>query len=76
MTSETIRPGFAEISSGWMIVDCFAELSDRIDRLARWQKVNGPLNDTEKATIELMIESQIARGIRRGDFAPFILGSR
>lgn len=76
MTSETVRPGFAEISSGWMIVDCFQELSDRIDRLARWQKVNGPLNDTEKATIELMIESQIVRGIRRGDFAPFILGGR
>lgn len=66
-----MRDGFHEIASGWMLVDDFHELTDRIERLAAWTKLNGPLEPDEYATVALMIESQVARGIRRGDFEPF-----
>lgn len=67
-----LRDGFADIVSGWMLVDDFADLTERIERAAEWMKENGPLNEDEDGTIKLMIEAQIARGIRRGDFAPYI----
>jgi hypothetical protein len=67
-----VRDEFREIISGWMLVDDFDELTDRIERSAMWAKANGPLLADEQATARLMIQSQIARGIRRGDFEPFI----
>jgi len=67
-----LRPGFADIVDGWMLVDDFDDLTDRIERAAIWTKENGPLNEDEDATISFMIEAQIARGIRRGDFEPYI----
>lgn len=33
---------------------------------------NGPLLEDEASTVRLMIQSQIAMRIRRGDFEPFI----
>jgi hypothetical protein len=69
-----MRDGFREIVSGWALVDDFDELTDRIERSAAWAKANGPLEPDEEATARMMIESQIARGIRRGDFEPFIPG--
>lgn len=63
-----MRAGFHEISSGWMLIDDFDDLTDRIERLAVWTAANEPLQPDEWATIELMIKSQIARGIERGDF--------
>ena len=63
-----MRAGFHEISSGWMLIDDFDDLTDRIERLAVWTAANEPLQPDESATIELMIKSQIARGIERGDF--------
>lgn len=67
-----MRNEFAEIVSGWMLVDDFDDLTDRIERSARWAEVNGPLLVDEQATVRLMIQSQIACGIRRGDFEPCI----
>lgn len=69
-----MRDGFRDIVSGWTLVDDFGELTDRIERAAEWAKANGPLEPDEEATATLMIESQIARGIRRGDFEPYIPG--
>jgi hypothetical protein len=67
-----MRDGFHEIVSGWMIIDDFDDLTERIERAAEWTEANGPLQPDEEATVKLMIESQIARGIRRGDFEPYI----
>jgi hypothetical protein len=66
-----LRPGFHEITSGWMLIDDFDDLTDRIERLAAWKNANGPLTDDEQATVSFMIECQVARGIARGDFEPF-----
>jgi len=63
-----MRTGFSDIASGWMLVDDFDDLTDRIERLAEWTVANGPLQADESATVKMMIESQIARGIERGDF--------
>ena len=67
-----MRDGFREIVSGWTIIDDFDDLTDRIERAAEWTKANGPLEADEDATVKLMIEAQIARGIQRGDFEPYI----
>jgi hypothetical protein len=45
-----------------------------IERAAKWTGDNGPLRPDEAATVKLMIETQIAKGIRRGDFEPYIGG--
>lgn len=68
MSGLQIRDGFREIVSGWMLVDDFDDLTDRIERSAEWAKENGPLLPDEAATVKFMIESQVARGISRGDF--------
>ena len=57
-----MREGLGEIVSGWMLIDDFDDLTDRIERAAEWTKEHGPLRDDEAATIRLMIECQIARG--------------
>jgi hypothetical protein len=57
-----LREGFQEITSGWTLIDDFDDLTDRIERAAAWTKANGPLLPDEEATIEFMIECQIARG--------------
>jgi hypothetical protein len=69
-----IRDGFREIVTGWMLVDDFDALTDRIERAAEWTKENGPLRPDEAATVRMMIETQVAKGIRRGDFEPYISG--
>ena len=71
-----MRPGFGEIVSGWTLIDGMEDITDRIERAAEWTKANGPLNADEEATIKLMIQTQIARGIERGDFEPYIAGGR
>lgn len=67
-----MRPEFLAIVAGWSLVDDFDDLTDRIERSAKWAKANGPLLEDEHATVRLMIECQVAQGIRRGDFEPFI----
>ncbi len=58
-----MRPGFHEIVSGWTPIDGFDHLTECIERAARWTEANGPLEPDEEATIKLMIECQIARGL-------------
>lgn len=66
-----MRDGFREIVSGWTLVSGMADITQRIERAAKWTGANGPLEPDEEATIKLMIESQIARGVARGDFEPY-----
>jgi len=67
-----MRDEFAAIVSGWMLISGLDDLTERIETAAEWTKANGPLRPDEEATIKLMIESQIARGIEQyglmGDF--------
>jgi hypothetical protein len=58
-----MRDGFREIVSGWTLHDGIDDLTDRIERAAAWTRANGPLLPDEGATIRLMIECQIARGM-------------
>jgi hypothetical protein len=67
-----LRDGFRDITAGWTVIDDFDALTDRIERAAEWTRDNGPLRPDEAATVKLMIEAQIAKGIRCGDFEPYI----
>lgn len=67
-----MRDGFRDIVGGWMVIDDFDDLTDRIDRSAEWAAANGPLEADERYTVKMMIEAQVVRGIGRGDFEPFI----
>lgn len=67
-----MREGFRAIVDGWSLVDDFDDLFDRIEQSSQWMDVNGPLLEEEAATVRLMIQSQVALGIRRGDFEPYI----
>jgi wyosine [tRNA(Phe)-imidazoG37] synthetase (radical SAM superfamily) len=72
-----LRPEFSEIVAGWMLIDDFNDLTDRLERLAELiESIGGidKLSIDEHATVRIMIESQIARGVARGDFEPFISG--
>ncbi len=69
-----MRDGFKEIVDGWMLVDDFDALTERIELAGIWAKRHGPLLPDEESTVRLMIESQIAKGIARGDFEPFVPG--
>jgi hypothetical protein len=70
----TMRDSFREITSGWMLIDDFDDLTERIERVGEWLNDNAPLLPDEEATVGMMIESQVARGIARGAFRPFIHG--
>lgn len=77
MSETDLRPGFRDISQGWMLVDDAADLDERIEQLARFTEANGgeeAMTELERETIKLMIETRVARGIRDGDFEPFIGG--
>jgi hypothetical protein len=64
-----MRDGLRQIISGWMLVDDFDALSDRIERAAVWTDANKPLLPDEAATVKLMVECQIAQGMERHGFA-------
>ena len=67
-----IRPGFAAIVSGWTLVDDMDAITEKIEEVEDWMKINSPLSPEEEATVKMMIEYQINIGIRRGDFAPYL----
>lgn len=69
-----MRDAFRAIVSGWTLVDDFDALTDRIEAAAKWTTANEPLEPDEAATINYMVQAQIARGIDRGDFEPFVAG--
>ena len=60
--AQAVREGFAEIVSGWTLIDGMDDITDRIERAAEWTLTHGPLNEREQNTIELMIQCQVARG--------------
>lgn len=63
-----MRAEFEEIISGWALISGMEDITDRIERAAKWTEENGPLLPDEEATIELMIKSQIARGWEDMDY--------
>ncbi len=56
-----MRPGFQEITSGWILYSGTEDLDARIERLGKWAADNGPLEPDEQATVGLMIQCQVAR---------------
>ena len=67
-----MRDGFGETVSGWTLIHDVEALGERIEEAARWERDNGPLEADERATVQLMIQTQVVWGIRRGDFEPYI----
>lgn len=67
-----MRPEFEALISGWTLIDGVEPLTDRIEEVARWMTRNKlkmeDLSEIERKTIELMINTQIRRGVLRGDF--------
>lgn len=55
-----LRPGFREITDGWMLIHDHDALTETIERAAEWTKANGPLQPDEEARIKFMIECQLA----------------
>lgn len=69
-----MRDGFREAVKGWMLTDDVEGVGEYIEASARWVKENGgeaALEDDERATVRMMIECQIVRGVKRGDFEPY-----
>jgi hypothetical protein len=58
-----MRDGFHNIVAGWTLISGIEDLTDRIEHAAEWTKENGPLEPDEKATINMMIRAQFARGM-------------
>ena len=56
-----LRDGFREIVDGWMLITGTADLDERLELVAKWLEINGPLLPDEEATVRYMIECQIAR---------------
>jgi hypothetical protein len=67
-----MRDAFRELVSGWTLVHDVEVLGERIEEAGRWAATNAPLHDDEEATVKLMIRTQVAWGIMRGDFEPYI----
>lgn len=67
-----MRDGFRDTISGWTLIHDVEALGERIQQAADWETENGPLEEDERATVQLMIQTQVVWGIRRGDFEPFI----
>ena len=66
-----MRPEFKTIVEGWTLHSGIGDLTERIEAAAEWTKANGPLQPDEEATIKLMIEAQIARGMGGDDYESF-----
>lgn len=60
---------------GWMLIDDIAAIGEYIEASAAWVKANGgeaAMEADERATVQLMIQTQVAKAIRAGEFEPFI----
>lgn len=65
------RPEFAEIVTGWTLHDDFADITDRIERLARFCRDNGGIaasTEYERTTVALLIQVQCERADNEGKF--------
>jgi len=69
-----MRAEFQAIVSGWTLTSDVEDLGEYLEATARFiATADGPLEADEERTIAMMVECQIARGIRRGDFEPFLI---
>jgi len=57
---------FKEIVDGWLLIDSFDDVTERLERIAEHVKQYGPLTPDEEVTVKLMIEVQMARAEREG----------
>ncbi len=68
-----------DIVRGWMLVDDQDELTERIEALGDLMKRAAlkleDLDDLQRETVKMMIQVQVARGIRDGDFLPYFAGA-
>lgn len=63
------RDEFLAVISGWTLTNDVEDLGEFIESAAVFITENpGPLLYSEHLTLSLMIETQIQRGIARGDF--------
>lgn len=67
-----MRDEFTAIVRGWTLTSDVEDLGEYIEEAGRFMTANSPLEPDEERTIKMMIECQIARGIARGDFAPYL----
>lgn len=56
-----LRPGFSEITDGWMLVDDNDALFDRLRDILRFIDIQGELSTDELSTADLMLKSWSAR---------------
>lgn len=56
-----LRPGFSDITSGWMLIDDDEALLDRLRQILRFIDVQGELSPDEAATADLMLKSWATR---------------
>jgi hypothetical protein len=61
-----MRDEFKEVISGWMLVNTYAAVTERIEEVAEWTKAHGPLWPDEEKTVQFMIEVQIALAEEEG----------
>ena len=70
-----MRDGFRETISGWTLIDDIEAIGEHIEASAAWVKANGgeaAMEPDERATVRLMIQTQVAKAIRHGEFEPYI----
>ncbi len=68
-----MRDEFRAVVSGWTLTSDVEDLGEYIGETVRFVEANGPLQPDEERTVEMMVECQVARGIERGDLAPYII---
>lgn len=62
-----MRDGFRELAEGWLLVDDFNAVTERIERLADWVMVHGgavEMQPDERQTVTMMIERQMVLACR------------
>jgi len=60
-----MRAEFREIVHGWMLTNELEALSARIERASAWARLHDPLMPDEEATLKMMRDAQLVRGIVR-----------
>lgn len=57
-----MRNEFASMTDVWTLISGMDDITYRIEEVAKWTIANGPLQPDEEKRIQLMIQTQIARG--------------
>lgn len=70
-----MREGFREAIAGWALIDDLNAIGDFIEASARFVEQNGgelAMEPDERAAVQMMIQTQVAKAIRAGHFEPYI----